>query len=377
MSRLTNRKGFALPMSILVIAVLTAALAASFSATNAEYTTNAAQRSQNRAYNLAETGLEQFMVLRSSPGFCTNCTDPVTADSEWTRVNLPGGYADVVAVKIRPAVDSFTPAIYFIRSKGVDTTVKLSSAMLVNAEHTVGIYAKWTTMTMKVTAAWVSLSGLQKNGTGTIDGRDACHVMPDVAGAQVDKGDFTNNGNASDFYGNPPVDTSKTFAQLVAQNNIDWNAIVNQNSMTPDITIPDDNFPPASAFSADTNYWPVIRIKTNGYRLPNAGRGIIVADSDFEVHGSNMWSGILLVGGKLTSDGNNTTWGATLSGLNFLLGGTPAVSVSGNPNVDPDDAAANGQKTYVYDSCSVAKATQRMRKYISIPNSWMDNLASW
>jgi hypothetical protein len=317
------------------------------------------------------------MVLRNSAGFCDHCGDPLAVDSEWTRVSLPGGYADVVAVKVKPGVDPTTPAIYFIRSKGVDTTVKLSSAMAVNAEHTVGIYAKWITTTMKVSAAWVSLSGLQKNGTGTIDGRDACGKMPDVAGAQTINGDFQNNGEASAFYGNPPVDTMKTFDQLVAQNGIDWNAIINQNSMVPDITVPDQPFPSADAFAADTNYWPVIRVKTNNYRLPNAGRGIIIADSNFEVHGSNMWSGILLVGGALTSDGNNTTWGATLSGLNYLLGGTPTISISGNPNLDPDDATANGQKTYVYDSCSVAMASQRMRKYISIPNSWMDNLASW
>jgi hypothetical protein len=375
MLRLANRKGFALPMSILVIAVLTAAIAAAFTSTNAEFTTNAAQRSENRAYNLAETGLEQFMVLRSTTGFCDHCGDPLAVDSEWTRVKLPGGYADVVAIKVKPGVDPTTPAIYFIRSKGVDTTVKLSSAMSVNAEHTVGIYAKWITATMKVSAAWTSLSGLQKNGTGTIDGRDACGKMPDVAGAQTINGDFDNQGLASAFYGNPPVDTTHTFAQLVAQNQIDWNAIINQNSMVPDITVPDQPFPDAATFAADTNYWPVIRVKTNGYRLPNAGRGIIIADSDFEVHGSNMWSGILLVGGALTSDGNNTTWGATLSGLNYLLGGTPNISVSGKP--DGDDATANGQKTYVYDSCSVALASQRMRKYISIPNSWMDNLASW
>lgn len=374
MLRLANRKGFALPMAILVIAVLTAAIAAAYSSTNAEYTTNAAQRSENRAYNLAETGLEQFMVLRSTSGFCSNCGDPTAVDSEWTRVSLPGGYADVVAVKIKQAIDPTTPAIFFIRSKGVDTTVKLSSAMAVNAEHTVGIYAKWVTSTMAVTAAWTSLSGLQKNGTGTIDGRDACGKMPDVAGAQTINGDFVNNGNASAFYGNPPVDTSSTFSQLVSKNQVDWNAIINQNSMPADITIPGQPFPDATAF-ADTNYWPVIRVHTNGYSLPNAGRGIIIADSDFQVHGSNMWSGILLVGGALTSDGNNTTWGATLSGLNYLLGGTPTISISGKP--DGDDATANGQKTYVYDSCSVSQATQRMRRYISIPNSWMDNLASW
>ena len=72
-----------------------------------------------------------------------------------------------------------------------------------------------------------------------------------------------------------------------------------------------------------TSYWPVIRVHTNGYSLPNRGRGIIIADSDFTINGSNMWDGIILVGGQLTSNGNNVTAGATLSGLNFLIGGTP------------------------------------------------------
>ena len=90
-------------MALLVITALTAALAAGFAGIAAEYTTNAAQRGQNRAYNLAQTGLEQFMVLRSQKNWCTNCVDdPAVADSEWTRISLPGGYADVVAVKVRP-----------------------------------------------------------------------------------------------------------------------------------------------------------------------------------------------------------------------------------------------------------------------------------
>ena len=83
-----------------------------------------------------------------------------------------------------------------------------------------------------------------------------------------------------------------------------------------------------------------------------------------------MWDGIVLVGGQLTSNGNNTTAGATLSGLNFLIGGTPSTS-----NVD--DANANGQKTYVYNSCNVEKATTRLRRYAALPNSWVDNVASW
>lgn len=165
MIHLRNRQGFALPMTILVIAVLTAALAASYTATRAEITANSADRSQSRAYNLAESGLEQFMINRGTSGWCQHCSDPIQADSEWTRVSLTGGYADVVAVKVRPAIDSNTPAVFFIRSRGVDTSVKLSGAGgSTYAEHTVGVYAKWTTTTMNVTAAWVSLSGLRRTG---------------------------------------------------------------------------------------------------------------------------------------------------------------------------------------------------------------------
>ena len=84
-----NRKGIALPMTILVITALTAAIAAGFAGAAGEFTTNAAQRSQNRAYHIAQTGLEQFMVLRSSTGWCQHCGDPALADSEWTRIPFP------------------------------------------------------------------------------------------------------------------------------------------------------------------------------------------------------------------------------------------------------------------------------------------------
>ena len=83
---LSNRKGIVLPMTILVITVLTAGIAASFAGAASEFTTNAALRGQNRAFNLAQTGLEQFVVLRGQNGWCQNCGDPAVVDSEWTRV---------------------------------------------------------------------------------------------------------------------------------------------------------------------------------------------------------------------------------------------------------------------------------------------------
>lgn len=115
------------------------------------------------------------------------------------------------------------------------------------------------------------------------------------------------------------------------------------------------------------------RIHTSGFSLPNAGRGIIIADSHFTISGSNMWDGIILVGGKLTSNGNNTTFGTTMSGLNLLL-----------PNAQPlgqgtiiDDATANGNKDYVYNSCYVSRATQPLRRFMAIADTWIDDVPAW
>ncbi len=367
---LANRKGLTLPMTILVMTALAAALAAGLAGAASEYTSNAAEKSQNRAYHLAETGLEQFLALRSQTGFCQHCGDPTVVDSEWTRVSLPGGYADVVAMKVRPVIGD-NDAMFFIRSKGTDTSVKLSGAgYSTSSERTVGIYATWNTATMKVQAAWLSLSGLLKNGTGDISGIDQCHMQPDVAGVMVDSGDLVIKGGSFHPTGSPPIDTSNNFATLKAKtaSSMDW-AGIQGGAIPADITIPGQSFPNAAAF-ADTNYWPVIRIHTSGYSLPNPGRGVIIADSDFTISGSNMWDGVLLVGGQLTSNGNNVTDGATLSGLNFLTGGTPSLSTI-------DDATANGTKSYMYNSCKVSEATQKLRKYSTLPNSWIDNLASW
>ena len=210
---------------------------------------------------------------------------------------------------------------------------------------------------------------MNKNGTGVISGIDQCGQQPAVAGVMVDTGDLVINGGSFHPQGTPPVDTSNNFttAQDQDRHRLGRRPCRQHRAGHHD---PGQTFPSGAAFDADPNYWPVIRIHTNGFSLPNHGRGIIIADSNFTISGSNMWDGIVLVGGKLTSNGNNTTAGATLSGLNFLLGGTPSMS-------SVDDSDANGQKTYVYNSCNVSNAAARMEKYAALPNTWIDNLASW
>ena len=69
-----------------------------------------------------------------------------------------------------------------------------------------------------------------------------------------------------------------------------------------------------------------------------------------------------LIGGQLTSNGNNTTSGATVSGLNYKLPG----ALQPPPGYINDNATANGTKSYVYNSCYVSRATTKLRHYVPL-----------
>jgi hypothetical protein len=380
MQELKNRRGFALPLVVIFLVVLSFALAAGLAATAAEGSTSTAQRGQNRAYTLAEWGLQKFIVARDSlcrqtGSSCLSDPGAATSGQDSVQVSAPGGYIIVVSRLMRQqqGTKDTIPALYFVRARGVDTTSKLRGGDTTTSVRSVGLMVQWSTITMKVTGAWTSLSGLDKQGNaGQIDGNDQCGRKPAVAGVLVPKGDYSESGGFTPT-GNPPLDTSKTLAQLEPTITIDWNAIINGNAMPADFYVPTpDNFPDAAWFTADTSRWPVIRVHGD-FSLPNAGRGIIIADANFTISGSNMWNGIILIGGQLTSNGNNTTSGATVSGLNYKLPGAPQPL----PGYINDNATANGTKSYVYNSCYVSRATQKLRHYVPMADTWIDDVPIW
>jgi hypothetical protein len=378
MGTLRNRRGFALPMTIMVIVVLTAALTSAFVATASETTTNVALRGQSRAFMVAQMGLERFLEQPDELALCPRCdTLRSTPAVDVFGKEIDGDSVYITVTRIRHQSGPAVPAVYFIQARGVDKRSKLSGRLAaVDAERSLGIYAQWNTNTMEVLSAWTSLTGLKKQGTaGLLSGVDECGEMPTIAGTTVGKGDIHYTGQVTWAEGNPAIDTTRTAAQLAAEMKIDWESIIYGDAMPADITIPDQPFPPLSWFEADTSRWPIIRIANMhgpAYALPNKGRGIIIAEGDFTISGSDMWDGVILVGGKLTSNGNNTVAGATISGLNVLLPGNVPASTS-----EFDDATAGGNKTYVYSSCKVARATKALQKYRVLANTWADNLPSW
>jgi hypothetical protein len=369
------RRGFALPMTIMVIVVLTAALTSAFVATASETTTNVALRGQNRAFMVAQMGLERFLEAPNELALCPTCdTLRTTPPVENFKRVIDGDSVYITVTRVRHQSSRTMPAVYFIQARGIDKRSKLSGRLAnVDAERSVGLYAQWNTNTMQVLSAWTSLTGLTKKGSsGLLSGIDQCGKEPTIAGTTVGKGDIRWAGNTNWVEGSPAIDTTRTAAQLAAEMGIDWEAIIFGDAMPADIIIPDQPFPSLAWFDADTSRWPVIRIRSQNYALPNRGRGILIVEGNFTISGSDMWDGVIMVGGKLTSDGNNTVAGATISGLNVLLPGAPPV-----PTSEFDDATANGQKTYVYSSCKVARATKSLQSYKVLANTWADNLPSW
>jgi len=116
----TQRRGFAIPVAILVILVLTIMVAGGFSLVSAERRSVADQKSQISAFRIAEQGLEIFLVRRDSlmkdkPGYTKV---PGAADS--IRISMTGGYADVTLTRLR-APRGNQAGLYVVRSKGVET----------------------------------------------------------------------------------------------------------------------------------------------------------------------------------------------------------------------------------------------------------------
>jgi hypothetical protein len=404
-------------MAILLIAFLTVTIAAAYSATSSEVTVTAAQRGESRAYMVAQAGLESFMARRNEAGFCSTqirsaplgnpantaapCGFPPMVQVESVTVPLPGGYADVTATRVRVAT-STTPAIYLLRSRGVDTASKMLSGAASNgatarAERTVAQYVFWNVNQVNVLAGWMSESGLDKQGSsGTISGYDGnvavngvwppgCppSAKQPVAGIAVPDGDASLPNNVK-FQpdGVPAVQYLGTAAQTAAAIRIDWNGMVNGDRIQPDFTLPANStvgWPTAKL--ADPNYYPVIRVNGD-FTLPSTGgRGTLIVMGDLTISGSNMWNGIIMVGGQMTSNGNGTMSGAVMSGLNMML--TPAQLAAAQTLTtstllaNPPRAQANGTKNFQYNSCEVAKAAGGLSSYSVFPNAWMDNFVTY
>jgi hypothetical protein len=354
---MTDRRGSALPLAMLVIALLLAGSLAGLMRVSVERRITTNLEAELEGLTLAEGGLSRYLAF---------VTAPPPASFDTVIAGLPGGTDSISVRMLREAGDEL-PALYVIRASSVATGAARFDIRTPPARRTIAQFAVWQSGTMKVRGAWTSIPGLEKKGgSGTISGVDQCGVTPPVAGVAVPITSATGgpgyeqNGGSSVPTGDPPITTVAANPAVMAPLiRIDWNGIVNGWALNADYSLSGSSGWPSSFID-----WPVILVKASSLSL-NAGRsgqGLLVVTGNLTMNGSFSWDGVILVGGVLTSNGNTTIQGAIVTGLNAKLG--QAVSMSD---------IGNGTKTIRYNSCLVSQALSHLGSLVALPNAWADN----
>jgi hypothetical protein len=354
-----NRRGATLPLGIIVLAVMSVAVAITYARITAERHTSGDLKAQLGAFAVAQTGLSRYMAALTTKPAATHDT---------TMTDLLGGTALISLRMLRESTTTLLPAVYVITSRGSYTAAKRYNSLTPSAQRTVATYALWVPTPFDLNGAFTSLSGIDKTGnSGALDGNDNCLAavgggQPAIPGVAVPNGTYT--GAAQPINGNPDdtphtMGTGGTGGTAKDSVGIDWAGIVAGTKLPPDYLNP--AWPTAAQFLN----WPVS--KTVGdLNLPSDGKGILIVTGNLIMNGSQRWDGLILVGGSLSSNGNNVIEGAVITGLNVKLG----VNV-------PQQTIANGNKTFQYDSCNLARALGHIGSLQRVRNGWTDTWSSY
>jgi hypothetical protein len=266
---------------------------------------------------------------------------------------------------LRESTTTLLPAVYVITSRGSATGAKRYDFRAPPAERTVATLALWTPAPLDLDAAFTSLSGIDKNGnSGSLNGTDACGANPAIPGVAVPTAMYSGHTNPID--GNPDnapkeLGSSGIAGEAKDSVGIDWAGIRNGTVLPPDYLYPNVAWPDAGQFA----FWPVVKVNGD-LALPGSGKGILIVTGNLTLNGSDRWDGLVLVGGTVTSNGNNTIEGAIITGLNIKVG----IPV-------PETAIGNGQKTFRYSSCNLARALGHVGSVQRVRNGWIDTWPSY
>ncbi len=362
LNKTRDDRGFALPLTIFLIAILTLMLGATFTRAATENRIAAGTKSAVDALFVAQSGLEKYFGQDFAAW-----NRPLLQDS--MRLDVPGGWAWVVPdVLITPA-DTMHDFRYIIRSTGyVENPSQPGDAL---ASHTVAQFADWQTAWLDApSAALIAANGLEiQSNNVEVDGRDQSNalcaddpLLPPGFGARLPA---SRNGRLDDavYRGSPTrltLGTPESVARLV---NMDWTAI-RSGEFIPDYTSPQSgltgNFP--SQLVAG-NYTETL---TNF-----SGEGLLIVTGDLRASaGSWYWRGVILVGGAARIEADEVNiFGTLISGLNYLTGDPPTG--------DPSEFGGDNDFLLRFDSCNIRKSLKSLKGFIPLQNTWMDNWATF
>jgi hypothetical protein len=380
MRRPRSEGGFALPVTLFVVALVTIMLATAFVRVRNDYRISDSSGDMVDAAAVAQAGLAKYMAQVEFDD-CDNAIRPVDGDS--VRFNLTGGYADVVAhVTHRPA-DTLAAWTYVIRSAG--HLIRPARGAEPQAQRTVAQFAQWRYGSIQTLAAYTSASGMDRDpngpcpeppdgdGCGEFRGRDhnykyECRV-PDIPAIRVPSG--SSKLESLDYFAvEGSIVRSGTDRSVAEDTDIDW-----LKTITGGI-VPDEN----GIRPWDSSY-PVQFVKgdaTINCAPETWGYGLLIVTGNLTITGNKgatamgrgclQWNGVVIVGKEINFWSDDQRFdGLVISGMIEQL---PDSSIGrteyGGNFIDID-----------FDSYEVRKSLAPLAGWAPVGNAWVDNWTTY
>lgn len=343
-----GRRGFALPAVILLVAVLTILLTAGLSRVRADRQIAEAAEATADAFSLAQSGLQNYMGSRT--------VRPPDGDS--VRINLTGGYANVIAHLVQNPADTMRGALFLVRATGV--VINPLAGPDPQGRRTVAQFAQWQ-------AGFIERRGALTAANNTIlrsfydsvvvSGIDACGQEATIPGIRT-----PNVGGPPQplMYGDPPLLDWETGSTIAAGTKIDW-AAIEAGALIPDYT---------TVQYGDTTF-PVVYVNSaSGYTLstayPDSSTGLLVVRGTLNVSSPFRFRGVIITGGK-----------AVFSGVNIRIQGMVITGLGGGGGSTEMGGTAGLDFFLTFNSCDVNRALAPLRGLIPVGNAWMDAWAEY
>ncbi len=361
MCRPSSPRGFILPTTLLVMALLTVMLTAAFVLVSAEHRTSENALASTRALLIAQSGLQKYFSRSSS--IATNATYDSVASYP-----MPGGYATVAASRLVPATGS-QQALWIVRSYGYATSGLLSGE--VQARRAVAQLTTFNPGQLPVQAALTAVNATQVRPwfnvaywyPNPIDGDDDCgSASRDTTGLVFASGDYTSTSSPP---GPGPQNGTVTLgsrSEVYDSTHVDWASLFAGN-FTPDYDVT------AGTWPSSPSGWPIYYAdgSLTLYSGTPVQEGVLVIRSDLYLAPGARWRGVIIIGGRVITSliGGYRVRGAIISGLNEI--GAPG-SVLPNQlyrTQDSDDGIH-------WHSCNVVKSQEAMNAFSPIRGAWTD-----
>lgn len=355
-----RRDGFALPAILLLVALLTAMLTAGLTRASSDFQLAVASQAVDEAAVVARSGLATYLGSVTLDA-CGRAVRPLNGDS--VRINVLGGYADVVARVVRRPPDTLANWLYLVQSSGHVIWPDMGSTPIAN--RTVAQFAEWQSGRLALPAAFTAANGLTRTpgGTGELHGADehgtaGCPTLDRrrlrVAGTVPDLTDYELTGTSA-LGGGVPAD-------IVTNAHIDWAAVLTPGRIVPDFTSP----------QPDDGTYPVQLVTGNATvgaaGATTNGRGLLIVSGDLTLLGNFVqWYGVVLVGGVIRFDAADQRFdGLVASGLNLQLGLPTSAGTIGGDYTDID-----------FNSAYVYLAMRPLTGFAPIANAYLEHWATY